>query len=254
MGLCDRAQLRDPRLGDYLEGMLLALRAVLERASAASMDHWAIGYFTEHPPLDVLGERPTAQQFREYFLTYPWFGRLLPDLPATPPAYELAPFSAASFNGAFDVEALWSWIAQHSRRTFVNAKWDDAMIRALPKPVRTLSAAHILHAMVGGNGFEVYLSQANGPEIRRCYEALGELGAVRLQALMAKGIALAASQGAEFAYTRTREWAQRFPRAASAWGEIDGHEEDRSYALLKSELVPAAQRYAEKHRAELVRE
>jgi hypothetical protein len=195
----------------------------------------------------------TKDDFSRYFLTYPWLGQYLPDRPARAPAYVRAPAEDYLQDSKVDLHALWRWISRQVPRTFDDLAWDEAMLAALPEPVRVLEAALMVHAMAGGNGLEVWLSQARGADIRRSHHALGVLGATRLQALMAMGIALAAHQGAEFVHegdaARTRAIKARKP---SDWREIDGHEPDRTYALLESELVPLAQKYAETNRDELI--
>lgn len=252
--LCATNQLDDPRLGPYTEGFILALRSVLERATDTSMRDWAIGNF-DHLPLEVLDANAPATHYRDYFLTYPWLGRLLPTRPPKAPAYVHAPAAAVSpARGESELDRLWSWIWQHARSTYVDLKWDDAMTKALPEPVRVLSALLTIHSMVGGNGFEVFLAQARGTVVRDAYQALVTVGAEQLRALMAKGIPLAEREGATFTSERARKWLDAFNDPASSWSEIDGHEPDRSYALLNSELVPAAERYANAHRAALVRD
>lgn len=250
----NRGQLLDPRTAPCLEGQLMALTTV---ATAATKEivrrYWAVGYLNTSLPPTVLPRTATKDDFCRYFLTYPWLGRYLPDRPAKAPAYVLAPADECQRDGKLDIHSLWTWIYRQVARTFEDTAWDEAMIAALPEPVRVLEAAHMLCSMAGGNGLEVWLSQARGADIRRAHHALGVLGAAKLQALMTMGIALAAHQGAEFVYehdaARTRALKGRKP---GSWREIDGHEPDRTYALLDSELVPAAQQYAEKHRAELI--
>lgn len=253
--LAKAEQVHDPRLAPYAEGMILSLRSILERASDASMENWAIGYFDVRLPLDVFGADVTADRVREYFLTYPWLGRLLPSRPAKAPAYVPAPSGAVLHaDGTVDLDRLWLWIGQHTQPRHEDTRWDDAMTRALPPPVRVLAALRTVDSRVGGNGFEVFLAQARGVEVRDAYDALAAVSAECLRELMARGIGLAAKEAAAFTGERAKAWYAPFEgQAAASWPEIDGHEPDRSYALLQSELIPAAERYANAHVGALVR-
>lgn len=252
--ICERGQLLDPRVAACLEGQLMALTTVASSATRAVVQRcWAIGYLNTALPLAVLPRGATRDDYRQYFLTYPWLGQYLPDRPARAPAYVRAPMDEYLRDGKLDVRHLWSWTYRQTPRTFDDVAWDDAMLAALPDSVRTLEAAHLLYSMVGGNGLEVWLSQARGADVRRGHHALGVLGATKLQTLMAMGIALAAHHGAEFCYEDDVAWTRAIrARRPRGWREIDGHEPDRTYALLESELVPLAQKYAEAHRDELI--
>ncbi|MDC0675315.1 DMP19 family protein [Nannocystis radixulma] len=254
LAICDRKRMLDPRIAPYLEGQLMALTTVARAATRELVKrYWAIGYLHCALPLTVLPRDATADTYRRYFLTYPWLGRFLPDRPVIAPPYVRAPAEDYLRDGKVDLPHLWTWIYQHTQRTWDDEAWDDAMIEALPEPVRILASAHTLDAMVGGNGFEVWLSQTRGADIRRAYHALGVLGATKLAALMAGGIALAAHHGAEFAYEKDKSWWRAIrTRRPRDWHEIDGHAPDRTYALLESELVPLSQKYAEAHRDALI--
>lgn len=252
--VCNRRDLLDPRIGPYLEGQLMALTTVAKAATREIAGRcWAIGYLNCLLPLTVLPRGATAEQYRRYFLLYPWLGRFLPERPVLAPPYIRAPAEEYVRDGQVDFDHLCSWIYQQTRRSYDDEAWDEAMIAALPEPVRVLASIHTIHAMVGGGGFEVWLGQALGAEIRRGYHALGVIGATRLVALMARGIALAAHQGAEFVHNGDRGWWRAIQaRRPRDWREIDGHEPDRTYALLESEMVPLGQKYAEAHRGALM--
>ncbi len=153
-----------------------------------------------------------------------------------------------------DVDRITSWIEHFTERTFVDLRWDDARLKAMPVEVRALDGVAMINAMVGGNGFEVFLAQTRGATIRHCFDALKTVGATQLRALMAEGIALAARQGAEFMNERNTNWVDAFDRGATSWVEIDGREPDRTYALIESELMPRASEYANRHQRVLVRE
>lgn len=244
-----RERLDDPRSVPFASGLLAALRRLLEKQP----NNWAVGYLDVRMPLEVLEVGATADAYRDQFLTHAWLGRFLPERPQKPPPYVPAPAAAVSGGGALELEGLLAWIAAHAQRTY-EPRWDDAMIRALPESARVLEAVHMIDSMVGGNGFEVFLAQARGAVVRQAREALEAIGAEKLAALMGAGIGLAAAQGAEFMNERAKKWLEKFEdRAAADWSEIDGHAVDRSYALLASELRPCALRYAEAHRAALVR-
>ncbi|MEZ4452970.1 MAG: hypothetical protein R3B09_26155 [Nannocystaceae bacterium] len=252
--VCDRARMLDPRVAPYLEGQLLALTTVARSATREVVQRWwAMGYLHCGLPLTVLPRDASADTYRRYFLSYPWLGRFLPERPLVAPPYVRAPVEATTRGGEVDLDGLCTWISHHAQRTFEDHAWDDAMMAALPEPVGVLAAVHEIQAMVGGGGFEVWLGQARGAEIRRAYHALGVVGATRLAALMAAGIVLAAHQGAEFTREPDRTWWRAIQaRRPRTWSEIDGHAPDRTYALLESELQPLAQRYAERHRDALI--
>lgn len=254
LAICERGQLGDPRVVPCLEGQLMALTSVARLMTGPLVRRrWAIGYLNASLPLSALPRSATKDDYHRYYLTYPWLGRYLPGRPARAPAYVRAPAELCLRDGGLDVGGLRAWIGRQVARTFEDFAWDEAMIAALPEPVRVLEAVDGIHAMVGGNGFEVWLSQARGADVRRGYHGLGAIGASKLQALMAMGIALAASQGAEFSHEDDAGWARAIKaRRPSDWRAIDGHEPDRSYALLESELVPLVHKYAEAHRLELI--
>ncbi|MGZ3455948.1 MAG: DMP19 family protein [Polyangiales bacterium] len=243
-------RVEDPRAVPFVTGLFAALRRLIERGSPK----WANGYLDVRMPIDVLEIGATSDQYRDQFLSYPWLGRLFPERPAKAPPYVRAPERAVTRSGALDLDALFAWVYAHAQRTYDDPRWDDAMIRALPEPVRVLEGLHLIDSMVGGNGFEVFLAQARGAVVRQTYAALEAAGAEQLRELMAAGIGLAAQSGAEFMQERAKKWLEPFEDlAADDWSEIDGHEPDRSYALLGSELRPSALRFAERHRDALVR-
>lgn len=249
-----RTCLDDPRAEPYARGLVAALARVIDRATPLSVTKWAVGWLDVRMPLEVLAVDATSEAYCTEFLRYAWLGRLLPDRPAKAPSYERAPVEAVVRDGALELDALFAWIHAQAQRTYDDPRWDDAMIRALPAPARVLEGLHLLDAMVGGNGFEVFLAQARGADVRHCLAALEAVDAPRLLHLLREGIALAASQGAEFTNERSRKWLEAFEApGAHEWSAIDGHEPDRSYALLATELRPAARRFAEQHRARLLR-
>lgn len=254
LAICERGQLLDPRVIACLEGQLMALTTVARAADREVVRRsWAIGYLAVGLPLAALPRGASGDEYRRYYLTYPWLGRLLPGRPAAAPPYVRAPADEVLRPGGLALDALLCWIGRQVARTHEDFAWDEAMIAALPEPVRVLEAVHLMQAMVGGNGFEVWLSQARGADIRRAHHALGALGATRLRALLAMGVALAAHHGAEFTGEDDVAWVRAVRgRRPGDWRAIDGHEPDRSYALLDSELVPLAREYAEAHRHELI--
>lgn len=247
-------RLDDPRALPFARGLLAALSQVIDRATPRTIGQWAIGWLDVRMPLEVLTPGATSDAYCAEFLRYAWLGRLLPDRPTKPPPFERAPVEAIVRGNELDLDALFAWIQAQAQRTYEDPRWDDARIRALPAPARVLEGLHLLDAMVGGNGFEVFLAQARGADVRHCLAALEAVDAPRLLHLLREGIALAASQGAEFTNERSRKWLEAFEDpSAHEWSTIDGHEPDRSYALLATELRPAASRFAERHRARLLR-
>jgi hypothetical protein len=249
-----RDRLEDPRAPAYVSGLLSALRTVIDRATPKSVPKWAIGYLDVRMPIDVLEPPATEEAYRDAFLSYPWLGRILPDRPKKAPTYVRAPARAIMRDGAIDLDALYAWVHAHSMWTFDDPKWDAAMLRALPEPVRVLQGLFTIESMVGGNGFEVFLLQAKSAVVRDAYTAVAAAGAEKLRELMAQGIGLAARHGAEFMRERGKKWLEEFEDCSvEDWSEIDGRETDSSFALLESELRPCAMRYAERHRDTLVR-
>lgn len=247
-------RLGDPRAVPFAAGLLAALRAVIERATAESARKWAVGWLDVRMPIDVLDVDATADDFREQFLTWPWLGRLLPNRPTKPPPFVRAPARAVMRDGALDLPALFAWVNAHAQRTYDDRRWDEAMIGALPAPVRVLQGLWLVESSVGGNGFEVFLLQASGAEVRHVHASLEAAGAKKLARLMGAGIDLAAQHGAEFMRERSKKWLDAFEGlAADDWSEIDGHEPNRSFALIESELRPCALRWAERHRDAVVR-
>ncbi len=244
----------DVRLLAFVEGWLAALKVVLESADAKSIDPWVPHYLTPSMPIDKLDEGSSAAEYRAEFLKYPWLGSLLPKRPASAPPFERAPRSAVLRGDAIELQALWDWIGRFARRTYVDRRWDDAMIAALPAPVRALDGAQMIYALVGGNGFETFLGSQRSSVIVQCYESLVAIGARATSAAMARGIGLAAKQGAEFLAERSVAWTRTFRgEAAAQWSEVDGHDPNKSYALMDAELSPCALAFAERHRDVLVR-
>jgi hypothetical protein len=243
---------RDLRFPAYVEGFVLALRKLVQRENARIVEDWAIGRLDVRPPLGVLPEGTSALRYRDYFLTAPWLGWFV-EVPAKPLRWMPAPEEVVvDANGAIDLYELRHWVSRHVPQTYRNRQWDNAMRASVPEPVRVIWSIHWLDAMVGGNGFEVYLSQASGAVMRDMHHALRAIGAVRMLERMTRGIALAARQGAEFMHERGRKWVDAFDDPAPSWQEIDRGPEG-SFELLPSEVLPAAQRYAEAHRASFVR-
>ena len=254
--LMRRDQLADPRAPAFVAGLCGALTELLARSTAASMKQWAIGYLNEAPPLELLGPGADEAAWRETMLGYPWFGRLLPTRPSAPPEYERAPARAVMIDGALDFTALGAWIDHFARRTYTDPRWDEACRRQLPPPARTLHALYEFSASAGGGGFEVYLSQTQGVILREVLAALTEVGCESLAAMMTRGLALAADQGAEFSHERGPRWWAKLGGEApeEGWRALDGHEPGRSWYLLRHELEPRARGYAEAHRSALIRE
>jgi hypothetical protein len=244
----------DPRWPAYVEGWLDAVATVHEAHSVESLRPLRWRPWAASLPVDVLDEGSSAREFSEKFLEYPWLGRLLPSRPSKPPAYERAPRSAVMKGARVDLGRITSWIDHFTERTFVDHRWDDALLKAMPPEVRALDGVAMINAMVGGNGFEVFLAQARGATVRHCFAALKTVGATQLHGLMAEGIALAARQGAEFMNERNTRWVDAFDRGATSWDAIDGWDPDRTYALIESELMPKASEYADRHQRVLVRE
>ncbi|MFO0560108.1 MAG: hypothetical protein U0269_18985 [Polyangiales bacterium] len=245
----------DPRVLAHVEGWLGALGEALREGDAEQLrKSWYRLTVSPSLALEVLELGASAAEYRAKALEFPWLGRLSRALPKRPPAYERAPRELVLRGDRVEFSRIADWIYAFSEQTFADARWDDAMVRALPEPARVLDGVSTINAMVGGNGFEVFLAQTRGATIRQCYAALGKVGAPRLRAVMAKGIALAARQGAEFMYERSTAWIERFASSARDWSELDGWDEGHTYWLIENELMAAADEYANRHRAALVRD
>jgi hypothetical protein len=242
--VCEPRHLTDPRLPAYVDGWTRGLTTLLHLATYQSANRWAPGYVDVLLPLEVRPVGASAEDYHADFISYPWFGRLLPERPATPPPYVMPPAEIVVRDGQLDVASLGVWIYRQVARSYSDRKWDAALVKALPEPVRVLDGAQMIDAMVGGNGFETFLGQTDSFRVRQCHAALVAVGAPRLAALMAMGIDLARREGCEFAHERATAWLKPFAGLAPAggWKDIDGHEPDRTYALLKSELEPAMRR------------
>lgn len=244
----------DVRLPAFVEGWLAALKVILSSATSESIDRWVPSSLQPTLPLDLLDEGSNAEEFCRAFLEFPWLGHLLPKRPKSAPRYVLAPRSVVLAADELRLFELWEWIGYFTRQSYVDARWDDAMIKALPDAARALDGVALIHALVGGNGFEVFLDSQRLAVVRHCYESLLAVGATELAAVMRRGIGLAVARGAQFMSERNTGWARSFrAEAAGAWSEVDGHDPDKSYALIESELVPRALAFANRHRDELVR-
>ncbi|MBL8677924.1 MAG: hypothetical protein JNK05_02065 [Myxococcales bacterium] len=244
----------DVRVPAFVEGWLGAVKAILESATSESIDRWVPSYLDPGLPVDAMEEGTNSEEFCRKFLEYTWLGYLLPKRPKVAPMFERAPRSVALKASEIDLYGLWGWIGNFARRCYVDPRWDDALIQRLPPAARALEGAQMIDAMVGGNGFEVFLASQRSAVILHCYESLSAIGAKQLSALMRRGVGLAARQGAEFTTERNQGWLRPFRAdAAEQWSDVDGHDPGRSYALMTSELVPCANAFAERNRDDLVR-
>lgn len=251
--IVDEKDYDDPRVLAHIEGWMDALVTTVAKCSdAAFKKNWRWLSVRPSLPIEALDLGATAEEFRERALQFPWLGRYLDELPKKAPAYERAPREIALVGDRVELHRLMGWVGFFTQRTFEDSRWDDAMMRSMPEPVRVLDGVETINAMVGGNGFEVFLSQTRGAIVRHCYVALGNVGAPRLRAVMGQSIALAARQGAEFMYERNTAWFEQFETRATNWSALDGWDEGHTYSLIEQELMPAANEYANRHRAALV--
>ena len=164
-----------------------------------------------------------------------------------------APAPLVLCEGRLDLEELNAWILHQCQRTFTDQRWDDAMIEALPAPVRVLESIGTLQATVGGNGFAAFLGETRGAIVRDCHRGLEAVGAHKLADLMGRAIGQAARDGAGLAHERARAWLEPFlALPALDLDQIDNHAPGGSYALLRSELPPLTAAYADQHRLALV--
>jgi hypothetical protein len=127
-----------------------------------------------------------------------------------------------------------------------------------PEVPRTIYFLNLAHAMLGGNGLEVYLSQQCFEDVLGVLEALEEVGCEGLALRMRQGIALSAEEGgAEFLMEVDEEWLEENGRPlpkgeGRAWQRIDSHEPGGTWRLVDDELRPALERYVREHVGALV--
>ncbi len=126
-----------------------------------------------------------------------------------------------------------------------------------PLAPRTVYFLDLAHAMLGGQGFEVYLAQQDFEDILGVLEALDTAGCDRLALRMRQGIALCAEQGgAEFLVQVDEEWLEDEGRPfaegeSPSWSSIDSHEPGGTWWLVEHELAPALDTYVRGHIDEL---
>jgi hypothetical protein len=122
-----------------------------------------------------------------------------------------------------------------------------------PAAPRTIYFLDLANAMLGGNGFEVYLAQQCFEDVLGVLEALEDAGCERLALRMRQGIALSAEEGgSEFLVEVDDGWLEDNGRPlpageGRAWERIDSLEEGGTWWLVKHELQPAIERYVREH-------
>lgn len=171
-------------------------------------------------------------------------------LVARPYAPVPRPSGLAADEAIFDVHDA---LSEQAHDTGFDARFDRLDLwPAAPRTLYFLVTAESL----GGNGFESFLGQAPFEEILGVRNALEAAGCTGLVERLRQGLSLAWEAGAEFTMQTDEDWIEQeglpVPEGEERpWARIDGHEEGRTYYLVRHELAPKRLAYYLAHEAEI---
>lgn len=185
----------------------------------------------------------------------------LADAWTTPTALFVPPFrplDAAVVGAAEDlVPAITDALREQALASGFEARFER--LATWPAIPRTIYFLDLAYAMLGGNGFEVYLAQQCFEDVQGVLDALEEAGCERMALRMRQGIALAAEEGgSEFLVEVDEDWLEDHGEPlpdgeGRAWERIDSHEPGGTWWLVEHELQPALERYVREHLGVVVR-
>lgn len=140
---------------------------------------------------------------------------------------------------AVDAEAVSAAVRERAHEDGYDRRLDH--LEDWPSEPRAVYFARLLLDRAGGNGLEVFLSQAHVEEIQGVLEALEKVGATACEQLYRRAIDLAVESGYELAHDAAPAWLEsaRRPHEATGWSDLDGWGDGQTYSLLENELRPA---------------
>lgn len=153
--------------------------------------------------------------------------------------------------GTEDDHDLFTAVFDHIGAQLGEGQWSPAsdLARNLPEVPRTVYYLFNLAAEVGGNGFEVFLSDHHAVEIMEGREALCRVEADTLLQLLDAGIPLARESCAEFLHHGYDEWFERFA-PVDRWPDFDTID-SQAFELAADPLSALAARYIRRNHAAL---
>jgi hypothetical protein len=181
------------------------------------------------------------------------------DACTTPAALVVPPFRRLAALPVADEELVPS-ITEALRTQAIASGFDTRFERLALWPTipRTIYFLDLAYAMLGGNGFEVFLAQQCFEDVVGVLEALEESDCERLALRMRQGIELCFEDGgAEFLVEVDEDWLESNGRPMPDgderdWERIDSHEPGGTWWLVDHELQPALEQYVREHLGALV--
>jgi hypothetical protein len=127
-----------------------------------------------------------------------------------------------------------------------------------PEEAKNTYFLALAHDVLGGEGLEAFLSQAQLEDVEGMLGALEGAGCARLASRIRQGLTLCAEEGgAEFLLQVDEGWVEANGAPVPAgegrcWTRIDSHDEGGTWWLVEHEVAPALAEYIRAHRLALV--